>query len=361
MPAWTPETEGFAPFDEDDGELREDLPSELANFIKTFDIQKKFVIEIKQWNNEAYSGRPKLVSRLEGIVPDYNSVVRLNGPGYYGFDTTWTPKGGKPRTEMLKVALIGPEWTSMFKAAKKEREKAELDEERHEAELTRIRNGGAPVVGTYSKQGDPAASGREYMKSMLGDMKDLADTFGINPMKGAGGGGSDTMGMMFLGMMQMMAKQSENSTQLLISVLGNQNKGNSLQESVGLIRDLMGVRDSLAPADKSWISEIGGALADNIGAIAGLFMRGNPADDPLHQKVNEGLSDTRERAQEDPAFAKELIKHLDRKIGPKMTEKILKGFLNIKRPPPKGEEAPENPAQPAGDGQEDTGDAGAGD
>ncbi len=340
MPAWTPETEGFAPFDDED-ELKEDLPSELANFIKTFDIHKKFVIEIKLWKNEAYSGRPALVARIEGMVPDYNSVVRLNGPGYYGFDTTWTPKGGKPRTEMLKVALVGAEWTAMYKEANRERKKHEVEEERHEAELERARNGGAPIVGTYK---DPATAGREYMKSAMEDMRGIFDMFGVaGPGSGGNGQKMDSTTMMFMGMMQMMAKQSENSTQLLISVLGNQNKGNSLQESVGLIRDLMGVRDSLAPQDKSWIAEIGGALADNIGAIAGLFMRGNPEDDPLHQKVNAGLSETRERAQEDPAFAKELIKHLDKKIGPKMTEKILKGFLNIKRPPAKGE----NPAPKA--------------
>ncbi len=347
MPAWTPETEGFAPFDDDD-ELREDLPSELANFIKSFDIQKKFLIEIKLWSNEAYSGRPKLVSRMEGMVPDYNSVVRLNGPGYYGFDTTWTPKGGKPRTEMLKVALVGAEWTGMYKEAQKERKKAEIAEERHEAELERARNGGSPIVGTYK---DPAASGREYMKSAMEDMKGIFEMFGLSGggMPGAGGQKMDSTAMMFMGMMQMMAKQSENSTQLLISVLGNQNKGNSLQESVGLLRDLMGVRDSLAPQDKSWISEIGGALADNIGAIAGLFMRGNPPEDPLHQKVNQGLSETRERAQEDPAFAKELVKHLDKKIGPKMTDKILKGFLNINRPAPKAAEtAPPPPPDPQG-------------
>lgn len=353
MPAWTPETEGFAPFDDED-ELKEDLPSELANFIKTFDIQKKFLIEIKLWGNEAYSGRPKLVSRMEGMVPDYNSVVRLNGPGYYGFDTTWTPKGGKPRTEMLKVALVGAEWTAMYKEAQKERKKAEIAEERHEAELERARNGGAPVLGTLK---DPATAGREYMKSAMEDMRGIFDMFGLTGggLPGAGAPKMDSTAMMFMGMMQMMAKQSENSTQLLISVLGNQNKGNSLQESVGLLRDLMGVRDSLNPQDKSWIAEIGGALADNIGAIAGLFMRGNPSDDPLHQKVNAGLSETRERAQEDPAFAKELIKHLDKKIGPKMTEKILKGFLNIKRPTPKGEEPPVSPAPGASEASDASG------
>jgi hypothetical protein len=348
MPVWTPETEGFAPFDEDD-ELREDLPSELANFIKSFDIQKKFLIEIKLWKNEAYSGRPALVARMEGMVPDYNSVVRLNGPGYYGFDTTWTPKGGKPRTEMLKVALVGEEWKAMYKEAQKDRKRQEIEEERHEAELERARNGGAPIVGTSPK--DSATAGREYMKSMLGDMKDLADTFGMGIKPGGGGGSDNAMAMMFMGMMQMMAKQSENSTNLLISVLGNQNKGNDLKETMGLFRDLVGVRDSLMPKDRSWIEEIVGAISDNLPSIAGLFMRGNPEDDPMHQKMNEGLAETREKAQEDPTFAKALVKHLDKKVGPKMTDKILKGFLNIKRPAGQGAEAPAKAAPEAEDAE----------
>jgi hypothetical protein len=343
MPVWTPETEGFAPFDDDD-ELREDLPSELANFIKSFDIQKKFLIEIKLWKNEAYSGRPALVARMEGMVPDYNSVVRLNGPGYYGFDTTWTPKGGKPRTEMLKVALVGEEWKSMYKEAQKARKRQEIEEEIHEADLQRARNGGTPIIGTSPQ--DSATAGREYMKSMLGDMKDLADTFGMG-IKPGGGGSDNAMAMMFMGMMQMMAKQSENSTNLLISVLGNQNKGNDLKETMGLFRDLVGVRDSLMPKDRSWIEEIVGAISDNLPSIAGLFMRGNPEDDPMHQKMNEGLSETREKAQEDPNFAKALVKHLDKKVGPKMTDKILKGFLNIKRPG----EAANTPAPEAEDAE----------
>lgn len=354
MPAWTPETEGFAPFDDED-EIKADLPPELAQFIQTFSIGKQFTIEIKKWKNENYSGRPALVSRMEGMVPDYNSVVRLNGPGYYGFDTTWIPKGGKVRTEMLKVALVGHEWENMYRQAEKDRQKEELAEAQHEAELARVRNGGNPLLGTYK---DPAATGREYMKSMLGDMKDLADTFGMG-MKPAGGMGGEqnTMGMMFMGMMQMMMKQSENSTNLLIAVMGNKDKGNDMKEIFGTFREMIGIRDSLMPKDRSWIEEIVGAVAANLDGIAGLFMRGNPENDPLHQKMNEGLAETRERVHEDPAFLQGLVKHMDKKVGPKMTEKILNGFLNINRPAPSGPGAPTAPSPEAKEAAGDTGEA----
>jgi hypothetical protein len=355
MPAWTPETEGFAPFEDDDDELRADLPSELAAFLQQFEIGRTFTIEIKKWNNEAYSGRPSLVGRLEGLVPDYTSVVKVNGPGFYGFDTTWVPKGGKAQTKMLKVSLVGPQWTQLHKEAKKEKEKAELEEAKHEAELDRVRNGGAPSIGTYK---DPAATGREYMKSALEDMKGLMDVFGV----GAGGvqkGGDMNMGMMFMGMMQMMMKSQENSTNLLIAVMGNKDKGNDLLTTMGAFKELMTVRDGLLPRDKSWIEEIGAALVDNLPSLAGLFMRGAPPDDPTHRKFQEGLADTAERAQEDPTFAKALVKHLDKKVGPKMTDKILDGFIHIKRPPPKASPGGQEGAT-AGAGAQGGTDAGAG-
>lgn len=355
MPAWTPDLEGLAPFDDDD-ELKDAVKPEFANFLAKFEIRGSFSIEVKKWKNENYAGRPILAGTMDGVVPIYESVVAINGPGFYGFDTTWTPKGGKPRTEMLKVALVGPSWDEVYKKAKKEKEKFEVDEARHEAEIERARNAGNPVVGTYQ---DPAKSGREYMKSMLGDMKDLADTFGL----GGGGGGprnappGGEMGMMMLGMMQMMSKQSENQMNLVITLMSNNNKGSDMKETFGMFRELLGVRESLMPKDRSWIEEIVGAVADNLGPIAGLFMRGNPEDDPLHQKMNEGLAETRERAQEDPAFLKSLVKHMDTKVGPKMTDKILNGFLNVTRPAPKAPAAPEGAPthaapQTAGDGEE---------
>lgn len=350
MPAWTPEMEGVAPFEDDEDELRADLPSELASFLQQFDIGRTFTIEIKKWNNEAYSGRPSLVGRLEGLVPDYTSVVKVNGPGWYGFDTTWAPKGGKPQTKMLKVSLVGPQWTELHKQAKKEKEAAELEEAKHEAELARIRNGGA-TVGSFV---DPAKSGREYMKSALEDMKGLMDVFGGG---GAVAKGQDmNMGMMFMGMMQMMMKSQENSTQLLIAVMQQNNKGNSLTETMGLFKEMMTVRDGLLPRDKSWIEEIGSAIVDNLPALAGLFMRGNPPEDPEHQKFAQGLSETAEKAQEDPTFARALVKHLDKKVGPKMTDKILDGFLNIKRPPPPGP----SPSPQAGPGAVQGGQNGTG-
>jgi hypothetical protein len=350
MPAWTPDAEGFAPYDED-GELRDDIPPDLAGFIQRFDIQKQFTIEIKKWNNEGYQGRPSTVGRMEAVVPTYESIVALNGPGHYGFDTTWTPKGGKPRNEVFKVSLVGAHWTQLHKDAKVEKHKADLDEAKREAELERARGGVAPLVGSFS---DPNKAGREYMQGILGDIKGLTEAFGLNVAgaKGGNGGGDSQMGMMFLGMMQMMMKQSENNTNLLIAVLGNNNKKDDTKEMFGLIREAFSLRDGLMPRDKSWIEEVVGAVADNVGPILGLFARGNPEDDPMHQKLDAGLTETRDRAQQDPNFLKSLVKHMDTKVGASMTDKILNGFLHVKRPgAAQGAPAGSGPASPSQGGE----------
>lgn len=345
MPAWTPDAEGYAPFD-DEGELRDDIPPDLANFIQRFDVQKAFTIEIKKWNNEGYQGRPSTVGRMEGVVPTYESIVAMNGPGYYGFDTTWTPKGGKPRNEVLKVALVGAHWNQLHKDAKVERHKQELEDAKREAELERARGNapGGPVVGTFQ---DPNKAGREYMQGVLGDIKGIAEAFGLPALGKSGGNSDNNMGLMFMGMMQMMMKQSENTTNMLIALIGNQNKGNDTKEMFGLIREAFSLRDGLMPRDKSWIEDVVGAISDNIGPIVSLFARGAPEDDPTYQKLNEGLGPTREKAQHDPAFLRGLVNHMDKKVGPGMTDKILKGFLNVKRPGG----APGAGAAPGGQGE----------
>lgn len=329
MPAWTPEMEGLAPFDEDGEELNPELPSELMMFMQQNDIGRNFTIDVKKWNNATYSGRPALCGRMEGMVPDFESVVKINGPAWYGFDATWVPKGGKPVTKSLRVDLSGAAWKDIYKKGQKEKHEAELEEAKREAEIERARGG-----MSIGKIGDPAASGREYMKSALEDMKGLMDVFGVGG--GMQKGGDMNMGMMFMGMMQMMMKSQENSTNLLIAVMTQKDKGNDLLSTMGAFKELMTVRDGLLPRDKSWIEEIGSALVDNLPSLAGLFMRGDPPEDPVHRKFQEGLSETAEKAQEDPTFAKALVKHLDKKIGARMTDKVLEGFLNIKRPPPAG-------------------------
>lgn len=331
MPAWSPEMEVSSPFGED-GELKDDLPSEIADFLQRCDVSKTFVLEVKRWNNEAYAGRPTIAARLEGVIPDYDSIVRVNGPAWYGLDLRWTPKGGKPRNELLKVALVGPHWKKIHEEALKEAKKLELEEAKHEAELAKARgetHGPAPIAS------DPLKAYNDARKSMFGEFRDMAEMFGGNLQKTPAGDGGQmqAMGMMFMGMMQMMMKQSENQTNLLIAVMGNKNQGNGMSETIGLVREVLSIKDGLMPKETHWISEVVGAISDNLGSIAGLFMRGNPPDDPMHQKLNEGLAETREKAQQDPRFLQGLVKHMDAKVGPQMTDKILNGFLNVKRPP----------------------------
>lgn len=330
MTVWTPGDEAYAPFDEE-GEVRDDIPQDLLEFIQRFDIQKQFTVEIKKWNNEGYQGRPSTVGRLEAVVPTYESVVAMNGPGHYGFDTSWTPKGGKARNAVFKVSLVGPHWVQLHKDAKVKKHEEELEEAKKQAELERARGAGgaAPLIGSF---GNPNQAGREYMQGILGDIKGLTEAFGINVQGGKGNAQDNSMPMMFLGMMQMMMKAQENSTNLLITVLSNQNKGGDTREMLGLFKDMLTIKDGMLPKDKSWIEEVVGAVADNFGSIVGMFAKGNPEEDPLYQKFDAGLASTRDRVKGgDTEFLRNMVKHMDSKVGASMTDKILKGFLNVNR------------------------------
>ena len=197
---------------------------------------------------------------------------------------------------------------------------------------------------------DPGKMGREYMKGLVGDIKDLTDAFGMNlagPKGGAGGFGGDGTAMMFLGMMQMMMKAQENSTQLLIAVLTKNETRNPMAETVGLLKEVFAIRDGIMPAEKSWIQDVVGVMAENIGPIMAMFKAPVPEDTPLYHKMDKGLSETRDKAQNDPAFLKALVKHMDGKVGANMTDKILDGLLRVNRPD-KGGAAP---AAPSGDGK----------
>lgn len=355
MPAWTPEMEAESPFNEA-GDIRDDLPPDVADFLNRCDISKVFTLEVKRWSNEAYAGRPTIAARLEGVIPDYDSIVRVNGPAYYGLELSWTPKGGKPRKELLKVPLVGPHWKQIHEEALKEKKQKEIEEAKHEHELAKARG---ENVGAAPTAVDPLKAYNEARRSMFGEFKDMAEMFGGGVAKApvAGDGGTmQAMGMMFMGMMQMMMKQSENQTNLLIAVMGNKQQGNPMGEALGLVREVLSIKDGIMPKETHWITEVVGAISDNIGSIAGLFLRGNPPDDPMHQKLNEGLAETREKAQQDPNFARALVKHMDTKVGPKMTDQILAGFLNIKRPAT----GPKQVATAAGGGEDGANDAGSG-
>lgn len=329
MPAWTPDNEGFSPFDEDDN-IKSELPPDFVDFINQFNLPKAFTISIKKWTNENYVGRPTNHGQMEGMVPDYNSIVARHGPGHYGFQTSWTPdKGTKARTEIFKVNLTGRSWDELYEKAMEEKHEYDLAEVKRKGEIQRAKNlaaGLSPEVSTRNTDVNP----RDYMKSVVGDMKELADVFGLG-LGGQKPQGQDNMGMMFMGMMQMMMKQSENTTNMMIALMQNNNKGNDAKEQMGLFRDMLSIRDGLLPKEESWIRETVSAISDNIGPIASLFMRGNPASDPLHQTLNEGLSEVREKVHASPSFLNALAKQMDRKVGPKMTDQILDGFIRVKR------------------------------
>lgn len=346
MAAWTPDQEEFTPFD-DEGELKEGLPNELNEFLAKFDVSKNFTMDLKKWNNEGRQGRAALVGQYEAVVPTFDAVVRMHGTGWYGFDIAWTPKGGKRRSEVHKIDLVGTHWEAIHKEAVAERKRKEIDDAEHEAAVARAKAGG---VGTIPGVIDPRAQGKDYLRGMFADLKE----FGFDPggmMRGGGGGGDSNM--LFLGMMGMMMKSQENSMNLLVTLLSANQNRNPMGEMVTMMREIFTLKDGLMPAEKSWIQDIAAVLAENIGPIMSMFQRPDaPDSQKLHQKMDTGLAETRAKAQADPNFAKELVKHMDAKVGAAMTDKILDGLLRVRRPgqaAPGGGTPPSAPsAQPSG-------------
>jgi len=329
MPLWTPETETLEPFDENE-ELKQKLPQEFVEFIQAYDIPRTFTITIKKWANDNYVGRPVgNYGELHGVIPEMSSIVARYGPGHYGFVTAWTPTGSvKQRSEIVRVNLTGEYWNEIYENAKEEKHAYDLEQAKRKGEIKRARDIAAGITPTTAAE---VGTGREYMKSVMGDMKDMMEVFGLQ--KNSGGGGDANMGMMFMGMMNMMMKQSENTTNMMIALMQNNNKGNDTKEQISIVRELLSLQGGLMPKEQSIISDVVTGIAENLPDIVRMFSRGNRPDDPLHQKLNEGLNPAREQMAASPRFLDALIKHMDRKVGPEMTDKIVDGFLRTNRTP----------------------------
>jgi hypothetical protein len=337
MPAWTPGTDEFAPFDED-GELKEEIPQELAKFLDEFSITQNFSISINLYKGENYTGFPKMCGTCQGTVPSMDGLVRNYGPGFYALKTSWIPKGGKGRTETYKVALVGSHYSRMFEKAEEERHLEEVAEAERKADLDAIRR---------NKGVTPAGNG---LTDFLNNYTKLAEVQGV----GGNGKGSDMMaicgmmGAMMQSMTGIMVASMQQSQSTLLAVLGGQNKNNDAQSLLGVFEKMLTIKDGLMPRDKSWVEEVVTALADNIDSIASIFQKpaGEREADPDFREIDKGLDKTRKRAQADPEFLRALVNHLDKKVGATMSDKILNGFMKVDRAGAKPPPAPEPAEKP---------------
>jgi len=322
MPAWTPGEDEFSPFDEE-GELKEDIPQDLAKFLDEFSVTQNFSITIHLYKGENYTGVPKTCGTCQGTVPNFDGLVRAYGPGFYALKTSWTPKGGKARSEVFKVALVGTHYNRMFEKAEEERHAEDMAAAERKADLDAIRRG---------KGVTPAGNG---LSDFLNNYAKLQEANG-----GGNGKGGDMlaicgmMGAMMQSMTQIMVASMQSSNNTLLAVLGSQNKNNDAQSLLGVFEKMLTIKDGLLPRDKSWVEEVVTALADNLDSIAAIFQKPKEEReaDPNFREIDKGLDRTRKRAQADPEFLRALVNHMDKKVGATMSDKILNGFLNVERP-----------------------------
>jgi hypothetical protein len=335
MPAWTPGQDEFSPFDEE-GELKEDIPQELAKFLDEFSVTQNFSIAIHKYKGENYTGLPQTCGICQGTVPSFEGLVRTYGPGYYALKTTWTPKGGKPRTETFKVGLIGNHYSRMYEQAEEARKREELAEAEHKADIDAIRRGkGVTAAGNglsdflqnYAKLQEAQGGGKS------------GDILAICGM----------MGAMMQSMTQIMVASMQSSNNTLLAVIGGQNKNNDAQSLLGVFEKMLTIKEGLLPRDKSWVEEVVTALADNIDSIVTLFQKPKEEReaDPNFREIDKGLDRTRKRAQADPEFLRALVNHMDKKVGSVMSDKILNGFIKVQRPGQKEAPVPAAEDKPA--------------
>jgi hypothetical protein len=328
MPAWTPD-ESFGAFDES-GELREDLPQDLADFFVANDVAKNFTVEVLKYDDSTFSGLPVGCGECINIIPTKDAVVKQSGTGYYAYKVSWKGKRKAGENQLYKFILMGDYYEKMYEEAKEKREEGNLKHEESKAKKDAIRfKYGLPT--SNGKKGDEFADFFSKMKT-------------VNEVIGKPGGG-DTgaivglMGTMMMGVMQMMMKASENSTNMLIAMMNkNGDSGSHMRETLDVLRETLTLRDGLMPKDKNVVEDLVGAVAENADLIFDLFKKpkAEREADPRNREFKKGMSKTRERVQDDPDFLRGLVLHMDKKCGSDLTDKILEGYLNVNRPAPKG-------------------------
>lgn len=338
MATWEPgsDTETYSPF-KDDGELRDDIPAELGEFIDRHSVEGKFTIEILKYRDEGFGGKPTSPMPIyDCSVPTYEHVVGMCGPGWYGFLCKWVPKGGKARKETMQIALVGEHWKRHYERAKEERLEEDIKEAERKRQIDEARGKNLTAVSRPAEVNP---------KDYIADVLSFAERAGGK--QDNSGNMMQAMGMMFQGMMTMMVESNKNNTQMLMAMMQMNNGRNGTSETLGLIREVLQLRQSetVQPEEKSLIREFVEILAENAPTILTLFAQGKNGQpdptDPQTQKLDQGMSDIREKAHASPAFLRSLVEHMDKRVGPKMADQILEGFLNVQRPGKAGKPTPE--------------------
>jgi hypothetical protein len=312
-----------------EGAVNEELPAQLHEFFETFEVNPEFTATIQSFNNEHYTGRPSIIGEYRGELPNYEKLVKINGPKWYRYKIMYK-ENGITKKQTIDVDLSSKNWHIVAKEG--DRERAQIRKEQIKEDMEE-RNA-LMAYGGMTNQ-DP-----------MSNVKQTVDTIAplLAILKGDNGKSSGDMGMkemmMFMmtmqqqsqnQMMQMFGMQAKGNSDMMVAMLGNR-QPDQTDKLFTMAERMFQMKELITPKEEGLIDKIGNFIGSNIDAIGGLLQK--PENHPDRQEVENSwkMKAIKKKMAENKHFAGKLIEHLDKKLGnSEVTDKLLDGFIKYKR------------------------------
>lgn len=334
MPAWQ------------EGAVNEELPAELHDFFETFEVNPEFKVTVQSFGNEQYTGRPSIIGEYAGEIPNYERLVKIEGPRYFRYKILYK-ENGVSKKKNVDIDLTSKNWVLLAKEGDRERSRKRQDQIKEDMEEKN-----ALMAYGGGNQGNQQ-SAKEAMKDTIDMMTPL-----LALMKG---NSSDSGGMNFKEIMMFMMTMQQSSTNQMMNMFGMMSKQNSnlatamlgnnggdTDKFFNMAERMLGFQEKVSPKEESLIDKIGTFIGNNIEQLGDLLAkpREEREKDTGYQQVKDDwrFKKIKKKMDSNDLFAKRLIKHIDTKVGADTTDKILDGFIKYKRKP---EQEPEKETVPA--------------
>jgi hypothetical protein len=332
-----------------EGKIEKELPTELREFFASMDVGYEFKITVQCFANALRHGRPQIVAEYTNEVPNYHELVKMNGVGYYRYKIVYTNERDKEDTKNVDVDLVSKNWKEVEDEGNRERKARRRERLQEEADENRFLNGMAS-----GNQGESKSTG-ESLKEGIEAVRPLLELAGI----GSKGAESKNVDPMIL----MMIQQQNQSRQLfekvlitiapiLIEKMFNRPNQDPTDKLLTMAEKMLNFKEMITPKEETLIEKIGNFIGSNADTIMALLSRPVENKSIIEKQQNDWrVKKTKEKMMANPEFAKAIIKHVEGKVGPETTDKLLKDFLKYERPEQKvkdveeAEEAEEVPSE----------------
>lgn len=331
MPVW----------DSEEKTVNEELPTELHEFFETFDAEPDFKVTVQSFRNDQYNGRPSVTGEYINEIPNYERLVKTDGPKYYRYKILYKHEGVKKK-KVIDVDLTSKNWKILAKEGDRERTRERQDQIKEDmAEQNALLAYGAGGKGGQQ-------TGKEAMKDTMDMMMPFLELI-------KGGSGKDDGGMGFKEMMLFMMQMQQANTNSMMNMFGMMSKQNSslaaammgntggeADKLFNMAERMLGFQEKISPKEESLIDKIGNFIGNNIEQLGELLAKPREVreKDTGYKKVKDDwrFKKIKKKMETNETFAKRLIRHIDQKLGnSETTDKILEGFIKYNRKP---EQAP---------------------